>query len=218
MMQKLRPYLLIGICLVLGVLVWLDSAPDDRQIQVRRPSVTENPATASRDAEAPAPNSVGTPNAFETHADSSEGEMGAASLDQSQFAETSGAEENAATEEDGSGAPADESAMNPLASIGFDQLSETLDRPLFAPARKRPPPKEMSAVAPKAQEQSYELLGVALGGGRPVAIMRKKTDGRSFRVEVGDSFGGWQVTKVEPQSVHLERSGGASEIVRLLRQ
>lgn len=121
------------------------------------------------------------------------------------------------------GAPAgrddDDSVANPLSSFTLGTFDQTVQRPLFAPARKRPPPAEAGASeAPAKMDHAYDLLGVALGGNRPIAIMRKKLDGKSFRVEVGDMLGGWHVSKVDSQSVELERAGGEQEIVPLFRE
>ncbi len=59
---------------------------------------------------------------------------------------------------------------------------------------------------------------MARDGDRAIAGVRKKLDGTSFRVEVGDMLGGWQVSKVEPKSVRLERSDGEVEDVPLFRE
>lgn len=123
--------------------------------------------------------------------------------------------------EGGATAEADDgdNVANPLSSFTLDMLDQTVGRPLFAPARKRPPPAEAGAPdAPAKTDHAYDLLGVALGGNRPIAIMRKKQDGKSFRVEVGDMLGGWHVSKVDSQSVELERAGGEQEIVPLFRE
>ena len=116
----------------------------------------------------------------------------------------------------------DESQLgNPLKSFDKGRLQDTVERPLFASSRRRPPPVEkvverpLVRVAPKPQPPSYDLLGVVGSGDHAIALLRKKSDGTSFRVEVGDMIGGWRVSKMEPTSVLLERQDGTSQIVPL---
>jgi hypothetical protein len=204
MMQKLRPALLVVICLVLAVLVWLDFTGNDPS---SGDSGQTTPGVAS-DIKAGADENQPTEPAdlSETQPMEAAGYQTESAQDASQDAET-GAE------------PKDEdSVSNPLSSLGMEQLSETVERPLFAPTRKRPPPQEAGAPAVQQKETTYELLGVALGGTRPVAVMRKKGDGKSFRVEVGDTLSGWHVTKVDAREVRLERDGADAEVVRLFRK
>jgi hypothetical protein len=112
-----------------------------------------------------------------------------------------------------------------LAAFDKVRLRDTIGRPLFAPSRQRPPPvvaagrPEIKPVGPvKAQPPSYELLGVVQDGNRAIALLRKTGDGASFRVEVGDTIGGWQVSKVEAKSVLLVREDGTSLTVPLYRE
>jgi general secretion pathway protein N len=116
----------------------------------------------------------------------------------------------------------DESQLgNPLADFDKAKLKDTVERPLFSSSRRRPPPGEkvvkrpIKQVAPKPQPPSYDLLGVVRRGDRAIALLRKRSDGTSFRVEVGDMIGGWRVSKMEPTSVLLERDDGTSQIVPL---
>lgn len=106
---------------------------------------------------------------------------------------------------------------NPLASVDKAVLSETVTRPLFAPSRSRPPEviAERVEVAPPPPPPSFALLGVVRVGARAIALLRQVTDGTSFRVEVGDTIGGWQVAGVEAMSIRLERPDGASRTVHL---
>lgn len=204
MMQKLRPALLIVVCLALAVLVWFDSAGNDPS------SGDAGQATsgAASDIKAGADENQPTESA-----DLSETQpMEAAGY------QTEGAQDGSQDAEAGAGPKDEDTVSNPLSSLGIDQLSDTVNRPLFAPTRKRPPPQEAGAPAVQQQETTYELLGVALGGIRPIAVMRKKGEGKSFRVEVGDSLSGWHVTKVDAREVRLERDGADAEVVRLFRK
>jgi hypothetical protein len=108
---------------------------------------------------------------------------------------------------------------NPLASIDKAALSDTVSRPLFAPSRSRPPEvvaeSAEAAPPPPPPPPSFALLGVVRDGGRAIALVRNVTDGMSFRVEVGDTIGGWQVAGVEATSIRLERADGTSRTVHL---
>lgn len=113
---------------------------------------------------------------------------------------------------------------NPLASFDKRRLRDTVERPLFASNRRRPPDLDVAKLPDganaggQAQAQSYDLLGVVRDGDRAIALLRKKSDGASFRVEVGDMIGGWRVSEVEPTSVRLEREDGTSLTVQLYRE
>ena len=109
---------------------------------------------------------------------------------------------------------------NPLAFFDKAKLKDTVERPLFASSRRRPPAVEVverpvGQVGPKPQPLSYDLLGVVRRGDRAIAVLRKKSDRTSFRVEVGDMIGGWRVSKMDPTSVLLEREDGTSQTVPL---
>jgi hypothetical protein len=106
---------------------------------------------------------------------------------------------------------------NPLAVVDKERLRATVDRPLFAPSRSRPPvavKREEVAAAPPPPP-SFALLGVVTDGGRTIALLRRVADGTSFRVEVGDTIGGWQVASVEANSIRLQRPDGTSRTVPL---
>ena len=115
--------------------------------------------------------------------------------------------------------PDDDSQGNPLSAIEIGSLRDTVSRPLFASSRRRPPQSDDGTVAAApAEPPTFELLGVALGGSRAIAVLRRKSDGRSYRVQAGDMLAGWQVTKVEPREVVLERDEGLLLNLPLLRQ
>ena len=92
---------------------------------------------------------------------------------------------------------------------------------MCADSRKRPPATEASqGVATVAAKPPplYDLMGVVSEQGRAIALLRKKADGTSFRVQVGDMLGGWQVSKVDPRAVTLVRDDGTSETVSIFRE
>jgi general secretion pathway protein N len=104
---------------------------------------------------------------------------------------------------------------NPLASFDKASLANWVDRPLFAPSRKGPPPQEEAkSVAKPKPPPDYQLLGVVLNRKHPIALLRSEGSGADFRVEVGDMIGGWYVAAVEWESVTLKRDDASSQTVR----
>ena len=110
---------------------------------------------------------------------------------------------------------------NPLASLDKESLKDWVARPLFAPNRKRPPVVETATKieqhAAVAAPSIYILLGIVLDGDRALALLRKRSDGKNFRVVVGDMIGGWRVAKIEPTTVVLENVDGSSQTMTLTR-
>lgn len=118
-------------------------------------------------------------------------------------------------------APKGREIGNPLAALDKAALRDTVERPLFNPSRRRPPPLPTPPVpaAPvivRPAPPSYDLLGVVTDGARAVALLRKVGDDASVRVEVGDMISGWRVAKVDARAVRLERDDGTAQTVTLL--
>jgi hypothetical protein len=189
---KNRPLLLMLVCAGLGALVWLDNRGDESK---------ETPAGAV------APAGEGAVEA-ETAVTDPQSDDALATADPA--AEPEGETTNGLQ------------LSNPLASFEKESLNDWVERPLFAPSRKRPPPaaagaKPTGPVAAAPQIPHYDLLGIVREGERALALLRKKVDGSNFRVEVGDMIGGWRVAKIEPSAVVLERADGQSQTVPLMR-
>lgn len=198
MRTNMRLILLLLACVGLGVLTWLDY-------------------------NSPAPDFTG-PDRAETHL----AEVGSIPEDTSETLMLIG------EEDDDGGSFADDvqavtdasqymiepetSPSNPLSAIDIATLRDTVTRPLFASSRRRPPESDPQvAEVAVAEPPTFELLGVSLGGPRAIAVLRRKSDGRSYRVEAGDVLAGWQVTEVKAHEVLLKRPEGISLNVPLLR-
>lgn len=107
---------------------------------------------------------------------------------------------------------------NPLASFDKSTLENWVERPVFAPSRKRPPEKVGQKAAPKPPPPpDYKLLGVVLNSRRTIALLRSKDSGADFRVQVGDMIGGWHVATVERNSVVLKREGETAQTVKFAK-
>ena len=104
---------------------------------------------------------------------------------------------------------------NPLASFEKESLKNWVQRPLFAPARKPPPPAEAKqAVEAPKPPPDYQLIGVLLNQKRTIALLRSENSGAQYRVEVGDMIGGWLVASVERDTVVLKRDEDTSQIIQ----
>lgn len=115
-------------------------------------------------------------------------------------------------------------SANPLAAIKKLSLKATVERPLFAPSRHRPRPvkvvprRVVKKVKRKRKPPLYVLLGILSDGDRAIALLREKSNGLNFRVEVGDVIGGWRVAKVEHRSVLLKWNDGRSMELSLFEE
>lgn len=90
---------------------------------------------------------------------------------------------------------------NPLATISLDQLGATQERPLFAPARRRPsaPVLISHAPPPPPEPPKLSLSGVVFDKKGPIAIIRSDPSGKPMHVRLGDAVGGWRITQIKRQ-------------------
>lgn len=227
--MKNRPLLLILVCLGLGALVWYDNQPEEGA--GRRVAASAPQSDAGKGA--PAAGTEIAPPVGDGAGQAASDDLGEPALAPRSGPEEPGTEPSATDAADpeasaaaGEGeAPASPEAQhsgNPLASLDKSTLTDWVQRPLFAPSRKRPPetaqgPAPQAAVA-KPPPPLYDLMGVVSEKGRAIALLRKKADGTNFRVEVGDMLGGWQVSKVDARAVTLMRDDGSSETVSIFRE
>ena len=101
---------------------------------------------------------------------------------------------------------------NPVAAQSLDQLSTTLDRPLFSPSRRppAPPPPVVQAAepaAPPAPPPNLVLFGVVMDGEGARAVVRSGADKKLVRAQIGDEIEGWKVSQIEGRKVVLSLDG-----------
>jgi len=102
---------------------------------------------------------------------------------------------------------------NPVAAQPLDQLSTTLDRPLFSPSRRPPappPPPVVQASAPPAPPPpppDLVLFGVVMDGEGARAVVRAGADKKLVRAQIGDEIDGWKVSQIEGRKVVLSLDG-----------
>jgi general secretion pathway protein N len=97
---------------------------------------------------------------------------------------------------------------NPLAAQPLELLSDTRERPLFAPTRRPPPPPpppvvERVAPPPAVPPPNVILLGVVTDENGPWAVVRSGSPDKIIRARLGEEIGGWQVTQIEPRRLVL---------------
>jgi hypothetical protein len=97
---------------------------------------------------------------------------------------------------------------NPLAAQPLDLLSDTRDRPLFAPTRRPPPPPpppvvERVAPPPPVPPPNVVLLGVVTDENGPRVVVRSGSPDKIIRARLGEEIEGWQVTQIEPRRLVL---------------
>jgi general secretion pathway protein N len=92
----------------------------------------------------------------------------------------------------------------------LNDLSATVDKPLFSPER-RPPPDAQQSNQPAAASEPSEgsdrqlaLAGTATDQSeRAVAILHDLSQSTQFRVWVGDEVQGWTVKAIRPRALVL---------------
>lgn len=192
-MTKLVP--LIGLAIGLGALAWYDQSGQGQQEPPA--SAQSGPVGLSRSALGP----------DEAAVDSRQGPAEAAP----EF-EGWSVNDDPATDDSESELP---KIANPLATLEKEQLSESVQRPLFAPSRRRPPPAEEKATAAKVAPDEYELLGIAKTNNQAIVLVRRLADGLNFRVQTGDMVGRSQLAKIDGNAIVLTRADGTSHTIRL---
>lgn len=113
---------------------------------------------------------------------------------------------------------------NPLSATKKEAFKATVERPLFAPSRRRPKPAKVarpvivSKPRPKPKPPLFSLLGIIRDDDRSFALLRSKSNGLNFRVEAGDVIGGWHIVKIETRSVLLKWKDGRSMELSIFKE
>ncbi|MFD1983668.1 hypothetical protein ACFSOZ_13435 [Mesorhizobium newzealandense] len=105
-------------------------------------------------------------------------------------------------------------------------FSETFQRPLFTPTRRKfvappagPPPVEVVAAAveqPSAPEAAPaaapSLLGISIHGGAAKALLRVAGSEAAIWYGSGETIDGWKVSSIDKDHAVLERDGKVAHI------
>ena len=111
-------------------------------------------------------------------------------------------------------APAQDSSgvtlSNPLAAQSLEQLSATVDRPLFSPTRRPPAPSVTSTPeqqAPAAPPPDLVLSGIVMDGESAHAVVRVGAQKKIVYARIGDDISGWKVSQIEARELVLSLDG-----------
>jgi len=95
-----------------------------------------------------------------------------------------------------------------------------VERPLFSPYRRSPPPAEGggdTSVAAAPTKNNLDLTGIMIGRDMAVATLRDRTTAKYFAGHVGDVIGGWTVSEITEDSVVLTQ-GATTERIEQIRK
>lgn len=127
---------------------------------------------------------------------------------------------------DGAPSPATRAASSPAPSgsptvavapglvlPGLASMSQTRDRPLFAPSRRPPPPPPEVAEAepepdrPQAPPEPppFDLAGIVVGGESGFALLRNHETEKIEHAKRGDVLAGWTVSEIGQRHVVVSR-------------
>lgn len=106
-------------------------------------------------------------------------------------------------------------AANPLWAIPLSTLSETRERPPFAPTRRPPPviadtrPRPPERSPPRAappEQPPLKLIGTIVGEARGFGLFIDTSNKDVVRLSTGKSYHGWLLRTVHERSVVLEKN------------
>jgi hypothetical protein len=114
---------------------------------------------------------------------------------------------------------------NPLWAIPLTDLSDTRDRPIFAPSRRPPPPRVVEKpyvpappprveTKPPTEPLMLSLVGTIVGDSQGVALFMEKNSQEAVRLRTGESHQGWVLRSVQGRNAMLEK-GDRQETVTL---
>jgi hypothetical protein len=105
-------------------------------------------------------------------------------------------------------------ATSALPSLRLESLSATRERPLFAPARRRPTPLALPVTSnpdvAKVREPQLTLRGIIVSPLGTRVLLRDDSTSESVTVHAGNTIGRWHVLVDSNYSVKLK--DGADEI------
>jgi hypothetical protein len=105
---------------------------------------------------------------------------------------------------------------NPLWAIPLTDLSDTRERPIFAPSRRPPPPPVVEKpyvppppprveTRPPPEPLMLSLLGTIVGDSQGVALFMEKSSQEVVRLRTGEAHQGWVLRSVQGRQAKLEK-------------
>jgi hypothetical protein len=114
-------------------------------------------------------------------------------------------------------------SKNPLAAKPLELLSDTRERPLFAPTRRPPPPPpppvvQQAAPPPPVPPPNVVLLGVVTDENGPRVVVRSGSSDKVIRARLGEEIEGWQVAQIESRRLVLSHDARSVSFALFDRQ
>jgi hypothetical protein len=106
------------------------------------------------------------------------------------------------------------SSKAPPGKPPMSTFSEFVDRPLFTPSRRPPPPKTATPAETTAKSENFDLIGVIISSDERMALLQTLGTGEVLRAVEGQTVGGWEVQEIKPTQVVLKR-GNATEVIKI---
>lgn len=91
--------------------------------------------------------------------------------------------------------------------------TEVLERPLFVPTRRLPPPAPVDAPQSAMRKGQFILLGVILTKDTKIAMLREIANNKVWRVEQGKEINGMLLEKLESDKITLKQGDDREEVV-----
>jgi hypothetical protein len=96
----------------------------------------------------------------------------------------------------------------------LEDLSATVERPLFTPTRRPPeeapaPVAEAAPVAVPSEESPADLTGIVSGPDRAYAILTNKKTKEILHLRKGEAIDDWNISEIGPRHVVLRRGPGS---------
>ena len=98
-----------------------------------------------------------------------------------------------------------------LSPPALSALSDMVERPLFLSTRRMPEPEE-AAPPPPPKPIRLKLVGVAMGGGSRVALLRNLVNNQLIHLAEGETHDGWSLDTVRTQSASFSRGPQTTEL------
>ena len=112
--------------------------------------------------------------------------------------------------------PSRELAADALEPPPKEDYASVVERPLFLPERRPPPPEEAeeptAEEAPLTELTGVDLTAVVITPAVVSAWVRSPGDDELKRLRLGDDFEGWTVKAIAPDELVLERQGETNRL------
>jgi len=119
--------------------------------------------------------------------------------------------------------PNDQIAAPPvnLPVVDVAQLKKVIERPLFSPSRRPPPPQpvvqptqpSLPLVQAAPPVLDFALVGIIRIGDTPIALVQPQDGHPAQRLQAGDQFHGWVLTAISEDRAMFRSNGQSKELV-----